>query len=311
MQAPKSKSFQDYLKLLSVGLTMGAADAVPGVSGGTMAFLFGIYEELIGTVKNFSQPSLWQNSLTNLKKGQWQKLFQGLNLGFLIPLLAGIFISLVLLSPIIENLLHDAPVMIWSFFFGLIAASVWSVSRKLTHWQATHISAFILATLVTFFIVGLSPAKTPDNLLFLMLCGAIAICALVLPGISGALILVLLGQYERVVSAFNNREFLTLAVFALGAIIGLLAFARLLNLLFKRYHDLMIAVVTGIILGSLRKVWPWQQMIGDYNVNILPSWQVLKDGQASFNSDLIFAPLLMLLGMATILIIDKMAADKT
>jgi len=281
---------------------MGASDVVPGVSGGTMAFILGIYEELINAIRSFDL-----RSLGLLMSFKFRLLLDRVSWKFLLALGIGILTAIFSLAEILSWLLQHKPIMIWSFFLGLILASVISVSRRVEKWQ-TSTWIFLLGGIIgTYVLVGLVPVSTPDDPWFLFLCGAVAICAMILPGISGSFILVLLGKYQYILEAVNQRDFLTLAIVAAGACIGIVAFSRLLGWLLKNYHDLMVAVLTGLMLGSLRKVWPWKEtldtMVNSHGkviplvqTNILPS---------QWDMEILTALALMVTGLFVVLILDR------
>ncbi|MBW1800473.1 MAG: DUF368 domain-containing protein [Deltaproteobacteria bacterium] len=235
---------------------MGMADVVPGVSGGTMAFILGIYEELIAAIRSFDLYFLRLISGFRMKDALGHVSWQ-----FLVAVLCGIFAAIFSLARALSWVLHHHPILIWSFFFGLILASVLVVSRHIDKWAIPLAACMFLGLLGGYLLVGMVPVSTPDSFWFLFLCGAVAICAMILPGISGSFILVLLGKYEYILEAVNNRDVIVLFVVAGGAVIGLLSFVRLLNWLLKRYHEPTIAVLTGLMLGSLRKVWPWKRTL--------------------------------------------------
>ena len=251
---PSNRTFQGYLILTIKGFCMGAADVVPGVSGGTMAFILGIYEELVKSIRSFDIGFL--RSLCSLKL---KDAFDGVPWQFVAAVGMGIFVAIFTLARMLSWLLQNRPVLIWSFFFGLIVASVFAVSRNFNRWSPAVVALIGFGSALTYFLVGLVPASTPDVPWFLFLSGAIAICAMILPGISGAFILVLMGKYHYVLDAVNNRDIFTLFLVAAGAAVGLVTFARLLHWLFDKYHDFTMAVLTGLMLGSLRKVWPWKE----------------------------------------------------
>lgn len=248
------RTLKDYAGLTLRGICMGAADIVPGVSGGTMAFILGIYEELIDSIRTVGQPHFIRAVL----KLRFKELFQILNWQFLLAVALGILIAIFSLARGLEWLLLNQPVYLWSFFFGLVLASVYTVSKRVPHWTPALVTATAVGAVAAFILVGLVPTQTPDTWWFLILSGACAICAMILPGISGAFILVLLGKYQFVLNAVNQRDFLTLIFVAIGAAIGLISFAQILGWLFKRYHDMTVAVLIGLMVGSLRKIWPWK-----------------------------------------------------
>lgn len=287
---------------------MGAADVVPGVSGGTIAFISGIYEELITSLNNFNLATFktWKDKGL---KAAWRRL----NGNFLLALFIGIAISVVSLARLISWLLENQPIMVWSFFFGLVLASVIIVARDIKRWNAALILVFILGALAAYFITSLPPADNSESLPFFFLSGALAVCAMILPGISGAFILVLLGSYKTALDAVHERNFLILGVMALGAVFGLLSFARLLKWMFHHYKNITLALLTGFILGSLNKIWPWKEVLdsrvyGDKSVvikeiNILP-WNYLGDHQLEY------AIPLAILGFSLIFILEKIASKK-
>lgn len=261
-------SFLHYLGLALKGFCMGCADVAPGVSGGTMAFILGIYRELIKAIRSFDLTFLKLLAAlkirTALERTAWR---------FLLAVGGGILAAVFTMARVVSWLLQNQPVMVWSFFFGLIAASVLTVSRYLTARRPAVFGWIILGAAATYLLVGLVPAATPETNWFLFLSGAVAICAMILPGISGAFILVLLGKYYYVLEAVNQRDILILFWVTAGAGTGLVAFSRLLNWLFNRYHNFAIALLTGLMLGSLRKIWPWKEALPDYAAaprNILP-----------------------------------------
>ncbi len=299
----KNRSFPDYIVLGVKGFCMGASDVVPGVSGGTMAFILGIYEELIDAIKSFDLKSL--QFLVTMKL---RPLVDRISWQFLLAVGIGIFAAIFTLSGLLSWLLQNRPVFIWSFFLGLILASVLSVSRRVEAWRILTWLCLVGGTLGSYFLVGLVPVGTPNDYWFLFLCGAVAICAMILPGISGSYILVLLGKYQYVLDAVNHRDFLVLGLVAAGACVGIIAFARILGWLLKNYHDLMVATLTGLMIGSLRKIWPWKealesvvdahgQMVPLVQSNILP-------GQ--WNGEVLAALSLMVAGLLAVLFLDRL-----
>ena len=251
----KRRPFFRYIILSAKGFCMGAADVVPGVSGGTMAFILGIYDELIEAIKSFNLKSL--RLLLTFKIG---RMLDHIAWPFLLALGVGILTAILSFSRLLSWLLENKPVFIWSFFFGLIMASVVTVSRRVEMWRPpSRWLCLLLGSVGTYLLVGLVPLKTPEEPWFLFLCGAIAICAMILPGISGSFMLVLMGKYQYILAAVNERNLFVLAVVSLGACVGIVLFSRLIGWLLKRYHDQMVALLTGLMLGSLRKVWPWKE----------------------------------------------------
>lgn len=235
---------------------MGAADVVPGVSGGTIAFITGIYEELINSIKgiNLTAARLFFT-------GRWFSFWKQVNGNFLLAVFAGIAISVLSLARGLEYLLEHQPVLIWSFFFGLVLASSYVVSRKISHWKYPKIVALVGGIGIAFYITSVTPTTTTDASWFVLLSGGLASCAMILPGISGSFILLLLGKYSFALHAVNERIILDLILLGAGAVTGLILFANLLSWLLKKYHDLTIAVLVGFMIGSLNKIWPWKETL--------------------------------------------------
>ncbi|NOR33199.1 MAG: DUF368 domain-containing protein [Bacteroidales bacterium] len=235
---------------------MGAADVVPGVSGGTIAFITGIYEELINSIKG-----------VNLKAfklfftGRWFSFWKQINGNFLLAVFSGIFISVLSLAKVLEYLLENQPILIWSFFFGLVMASSYVVSRKITRWQYPKIVALVAGIGIAFYITSVTPTTTTDASWFVIFSGGLASCAMILPGISGSFILLLLGKYTFALHAVNERIILDLLLLGAGAVTGLIIFANLLSWLLRKYHDVTIAVLVGFMIGSLNKIWPWKETL--------------------------------------------------
>ncbi|MDP6922910.1 MAG: DUF368 domain-containing protein, partial [Lutibacter sp.] len=239
----------DFLRLSLKGMAMGAADVVPGVSGGTMALIVGVYEELLGSLS-----SLNYQSLRVLKTQGFTAAWKAVNGSFLLALFAGVLVSIFSLATLISWLLNHHPILVWSFFFGLVLASVVYVGKQLSTWTLSSVLFAILAAFVAYHITTLQPLVFGESsAFFLFLAGSIAICAMILPGISGSFILVLLGAYKPVLEAVHTRNIPNILFFMTGAVIGLLTFSKLLKWLFVRYKDQTLAVLTGFILGSLNK----------------------------------------------------------
>ena len=232
---------------------MGAADVVPGVSGGTIAFIAGIYDELIDSIKSIDMYALKQ-----LFSGKITAFWKSINGNFLVALLLGIGISVFSLAKLITYLLVTEPVLVWSFFFGLVLASTWFVSKDIKEWGWKTIVGFLAGAVIAFYITVATPANTPDSWWFIFLCGAIAICAMILPGISGSFILVLLGKYFFIMEAVKTLDLFVIGVFAAGAVMGITTFSRVLSFALKNFRNITMSVLAGFMLGSLNKVWPWK-----------------------------------------------------
>ena len=260
------RSLTDYLIISLKGMAMGAADVVPGVSGGTIAFISGIYEELIESLNNINS-SIFKELRSKGIKYTWKKL----NGPFLLALMSGVLISIFSLAKGVEWLLEHHPILLWAFFFGLVAASIVYISKqiKTTLWDIAGLKVVLAITIggsIAYFITILNPIESSDSNLFLFFAGALAICAMILPGISGAFILVIIGAYGPVLEAISNRDIKTILIIGTGSIVGLLSFSKLLKWLFESYNQLTLAVLTGFMIGSLNKIWPWKVVL-TYRMN--------------------------------------------
>lgn len=245
-----------YLLLFLKGTIMGAADVIPGVSGGTIAFITGIYSEL---VKSLSLLNI--QSLRVLMRSGFSKFWSTINGNFLLVLFSGILVSVFSLARLLEYLLMQYPIVVWSFFFGLVLISGILVLRRISNWSGSRIIALLSGVVTMVLITRFSPVETPESYWFIFISGAIAICAMILPGISGAFILLILGKYQFIIRAVSNFDIPVIIVFGVGAVFGLLSFSNLLSWLFRKYHDITIALLSGFILGSLNKIWPWKETI--------------------------------------------------
>ncbi len=299
---------KDHFVIALKGVAMGAADVVPGVSGGTIAFISGIYEELIGSINkvNLTTLKLW-------KKEGFSSMWQEINGNFLVSLVIGIGLSIITLAKLIRHLLETQPILIWSFFFGLVLASIIYVARQITRWNLGTIMLLLIGSFVAYFITTLTPQTTNASYPYVFLSGALAICAMILPGISGSFILLLLGMYKPVLDAIYFKNFGLLATLMLGAIVGLLSFSRLLKWLFDHYENLTLAVLTGFIIGSLNKIWPWKEVLASEMIN--GKLKVLKEKSVmpfSYEGDhqLGLALVLAAAGFLFILLLERMAKKK-
>ena len=246
------------------GMAMGAADVVPGVSGGTVAFITGIYFRLLGAIA--AVPSAFFHSFL---KGHWRRFWHEIDGSFLITLLTGILVSIATLANLITWALDTYPIALWSFFFGLIVASVWHVlgqMKKRRWWQALPVAA---GAVFAWWVTTLSAGQVSPGAMVFFLSGALAICAMILPGLSGSFILLILGMYGPVLAAVRELDLALIGLFMAGCLIGLLSFARLLGLALRKAHDLVLAVLTGFMVGALNRVWPWQEVV---------SWRTSSSG---------------------------------
>jgi len=291
-----------YLLLILRGMGMGAADVVPGVSGGTIAFITGIYEELINSIKGINL-----NAIKLFFTGRWIAFWKQINGNFLLAVFAGIFISVLSLAKVLEYLLEHQPILIWSFFFGLVLASSYVVSRKITNWKYPKIIALVGGIGIAFYITSVTPTTTTDASWFVIFSGGLASCAMILPGISGSFILLLLGKYTFALHAVNERMILDLLLLGAGAVTGLILFANLLSWLLKKYHDITIAVLVGFMIGSLNKIWPWKETLKTILVEGEPRPLVEKNILPSLGNpgdQLWFALLMAAAGIVLILFVE-------
>jgi len=297
------RKFSDYASLLLKGIGMGAADVIPGVSGGTIAFITGIYEELVHSIKSINLIAL--KLLFSFRIKEFWKQING---NFLFFVVTGILTSVFTLSHLIEYLLINFPVYIWSFFFGLIIASSVFILRDYLKINWLNIIFLLTGIVIAFIITSVSPAETSDAYWFIFISGAIAICAMILPGISGSFILLLLGKYQFILNAVNQFKIDILLIFIIGAIIGIISFSNLLSWLLKKFHNITIILLAGFMIGSLNKIWPWKHVTATYfnsngvnhplsEVNILP---VPSDPAYAFVPALLFA----LTGIGIIVLIE-------
>lgn len=289
---------------------MGAADVVPGVSGGTIAFITGIYEELLRSIAAFDF-----QALLYLKQFEFAAFWKKINGNFLVVLLAGIVTSIFSLASLVTFLLSAYPIQVWSLFFGLIIISSLLILREIHHWNLVVIIFIIAGTAAAYTITILTPAQSPETFIFIFISGMLAICAMILPGISGAFILLLLGKYEYILRALTEREWLIILVFIAGCIIGLLLFSRLLSWTMNRYKNLSIAALAGIMIGSLNKVWPWKTVttyrlntqglqVPAFEESVLPGEFLRATGK---DPELFIGLFFMALGILLVIFIEKLA----
>lgn len=301
-----------WLMIFLKGMAMGAADVVPGVSGGTIAFITGIYERLINAIR--AVDFQW---LGMLFRGQWRQCWERVDGGFLLVLLAGIAASVLSLAGIISWLLHNQPILIWAFFFGLIAASSIYIMRQVGRWNWVAVLLLLLGTVFALSIGMARPAEVEVTTGYLFMCGSLAICAMILPGISGSFILVLLGAYSVVLQAVHNLDLQLLIVFMAGCGVGILLFSHILGWLLEHYHDPMLAALTGFLLGSLYLVWPWKQVLRYYSsssgeqkpleqVNVMPMEFARLTGQ---DPQVLYSVLLAVFGVLLVLGLEKISAS--
>jgi len=317
------RRFLDYLIISLKGIAMGAADVIPGVSGGTIAFISGIYEELLASIDglNLKVFKVW-------KTEGFFNAWKSINGDFLLALFLGIAISIISLAKVIKWLLANEPILLWSFFFGLVVASVIYIGKQIEKWNLYVTIILIITTILSYLITITEPFASPESNLYLLFCGFIGIIAMILPGVSGAFILLILGAYHTAINTVDDLfqsiismnfelfkdAFLKFLMLAIGAIIGIKVFSKLLNWMFKNYKSLTLAMLTGFMIGSLNKIWPWKEVL---------SWRINSKGLKvpllensispfSFESDnqLSLAIILMVIGFLTIFLLEKLSTKK-
>ncbi|MGB3590070.1 MAG: DUF368 domain-containing protein [Nonlabens sp.] len=312
------------LSVLIKGIMMGSADVVPGVSGGTIAFITGIYEELIKTIDGLDF-----GLLTGIFKDGIQTTFKKYNLGFLGSLALGIAISILSLSKAITYLLENHPVLLWAFFFGLVVASVLYIGKQISKWNVGVIIAIVIGTIISYYITIAEPLGSPDSWWYIIFSGFIAIIAMILPGVSGAFLLLLLGSYKTILGSISGlvealgsgdwslvgKYLSNLALFAVGCIAGLKVFSRVLTWLFDNYKNLTLALLTGFMIGSLNKLWPWKRVLeyrtNSHDVEVPFLEESVMPGSYDGDPQLIWVILLAILGFILILGLEKWAQSKT
>ncbi|MCL6265332.1 DUF368 domain-containing protein [Flagellimonas myxillae] len=304
----KARRLIDYVLITLKGMAMGAADAVPGISGGTIALVSGIYEELVQTIANVDL-SLFKK----LFQGRFKDFWRDANGNFVLALGAGVLISYVSFMKMAKYLLEYHPILIKSFFLGLIIASIWYIGKQIPKWTVTNIVFLILGVGIGYYLTTLPGAEVNDSSLYFFICAAVAICAMILPGISGTLILILLGAYSTLSTAIAELDFKKLLVFVSGAVIGLLSFSKVLKWLLRKYKFPTFAVLTGLIIGSIIQIWPWKKVLetktfGDKTVVVddVNVWPSAFEG----DNQLFLAIVLAIVGFSLIFILERTASKK-
>jgi len=308
--SPGPVSLKEAALLSLKGLCMGTADIIPGVSGGTIALITGIYEKLLQAIKSVNV-----TACKHLLKLDVKGFLAEVHVRFLLSLFLGISVAIISLARMMNYLLHHYPAYTWSLFFGLIAASILVVGQKILNWSLGACSFLVAGALTAYLIVNIIPVSTPETMVFIFTSGFIAICAMILPGLSGAFILLILGKYEFITGTLKNpfliENMVVIVVFCAGCATGLLSFSRLLNYLIQKYHDLSLAFLTGLMAGSMAKIWPWKEAIATKMIrgklhtiserNILPG---------SFDTEFYSALLLAILGLAIVFALERLSRQQ-
>jgi putative membrane protein len=254
------KKLSGYLGLCFKGMGMGAANVIPGVSGGTIALITGIFEELIDSIKSFDLVAV-----KLLFTGKFKQLAGHINLNFLLAVFIGVGISIFSIAIVLDYLFVNYPIYIWSYFFGLILASVYFVGKTIEKWSASTVISFIIGTVVAVSITLINPATEDSRYWYLALCGVVAVCSMILPGLSGSFVLILMGNYQLVmIDAVTNLKIDILLPVVIGAVVGLIVFSHVLSWIYKKFKDQTISLLTGFILGSLAILWPWKNSYDQY-----------------------------------------------
>lgn len=316
------RNIKDYFLITLKGIAMGAADVVPGVSGGTIAFIAGIYEELIDTINKIDF-----NVFKTAKQKGIKYAWHCINGNFLTALFLGIAISIISLAKGIKWMLHYEPILLWSFFFGLVLASILYVGKQIKTFNFNIILAIILSSIASYFLTLAEPFASPESPFYLLFCGFIAIIAMILPGVSGAFILLILGAYQTTIDTINDlaqglltkdldlfkEAFINFLMLAIGAIIGLKIFSKILNWLFKNHKDLTLAMLTGFMIGSLNKIWPWKKVLtwrlNSKGFSVPLTEQSILPTNFEGDNQLVFAFVLSGIGFVVILLLEKFGPE--
>ncbi|MCA9394278.1 MAG: DUF368 domain-containing protein [Candidatus Omnitrophica bacterium] len=297
---------KEHFIIFFKGMCMGVAEIIPGISGGTIAFLLGIYQPFIQSIRSINS--------------QFVKHLLGFRIGdalhtvawkFLALLFAGMLLAILSLSHLLSWLIETHPTIIFSFFFGLILATGPIIARIVDKWTPAKVLVFLASGVATFFLVGMVPINTPDASWFILLCGAVAISAMILPGISGSFVLLILGKYHFILESVNQRDFVTIGVFVIGITVGILTFVRVLSWLFNKFHDMTLCVLTGFVLGSLNKIWPWKETIRTMpgrHGELIPIEQV-NHWPEIYNLYFFIALMAMILGFTLAIIFNRCHKD--
>jgi putative membrane protein len=316
------RNIKDYFLITLKGIAMGAADVVPGVSGGTIAFITGIYEELIDTINKIDF-SVFKTVKQKGIKYTWHSI----NGNFLTALFLGIAISILSLAKGIKWMLHNEPILLWSFFFGLVLASIFYVGKQIKTFNFNIIIAIILSSIASYFLTLAEPFTSPESPLYLLFCGFVAIIAMILPGVSGAFILLILGAYQTTIDTINDlaqglltkdfnlfkEAFINFLMLAVGAILGLKIFSKILNWLFKNYKDLTLAMLTGFMIGSLNKIWPWKKIltwrVNSKGFSVPLTEQSILPTNVKGDNQFTLALVLITIGFVVILLLEKFGPE--
>jgi putative membrane protein len=302
---------KEYAGYILKGIGVGVANIIPGVSGGTIALITGIFVRLINAIKSFGI-----GAFKLLARGKWKAFAEATDLYFLVAVFAGVFLAIISLAKLFGFLFEHYPVYIWAYFFGLVFASIYFVGKRVDRWSTSVVISLIIGTAIALVISFFNPATQNEGFFYLILCGVVAVCSMILPGLSGSFVLILMGNYQLVaIDAINNRDMEVLLPVGLGAVAGLIAFSHLLSWVFKHYKDQTIALLTGFIMGSLNVLWPWKKeeyLVDDTGAIVLKNGEAIVSKYVSalpetFNSEVWFALLLVVAGVVSIVSLEMTA----
>ena len=307
--APGPKSVREALTLFGKGLAMGTADIIPGVSGGTVAFITGIYNHLLSAISSINLSSIWLGL-----RGKFKEAIVKIHLKFLLVLFGGIVVAVLSTARLMHFLLVSYPVEIWSLFFGLVLASIWYVGRAIPTWNIAALLSITAGGFFAYQVVGLIPMQTPNSPQFLFFCGSIAICAMILPGLSGSFLLLILGKYQFITGAlrspFEEGHLEALLVFISGCLIGLFSFSRILKFCLQRFEQITMCLLTGLMIGAMRKVWPWKVVIESELING-KEYVVREENIIPLLDASLFIPLVMFfLGISAVITLEQTAHQR-
>ena len=315
------------VKLALKGMAMGIAEVIPGVSGGTIALITGIYETLINTIKSVDLTLLKLLASLKIKAG-WQHI----NGPFLLCLVSGMLVGIVVGVFGVSHLMDRYPEELWGFFFGLILASAIYIGKSVASWNLNTILSFVIGVILAYFLTTLAPVSGSTELAYVFVCGAIAICALILPGISGSFVLLLLGMYTTIIptvrhflTTFDLADLSILVVFGLGCAVGLMSFSRVLSWMFKRYRQVTLGLLTGVMIGSLNKIWPWRnptswmdengnvltELLPGADVKILSEVNVMPASYTLDNPNTAIVIVCVIAGFALVFVMDRFFSERT
>lgn len=297
---------RQYFSASLKGFAMGAANLVPGVSGGTIALITGIYSDIIAAISSFTDKQTWRL----LFSGQFKAFFKAIKGAFLIALAIGILLSIFSLTSLMEYILANYPILTWAFFFGLIIASSILIFRDIKTWNIGDIVALIVGLALGILICTLTPTTSTNDLWFIFVCGAISICTMILPGVSGSFVLLIMGKYDYIINSISSLNWPVLAVFAFGCVVGLLVFARLLRALLARYEKRTMIVLLGFVLGSLVRIWPWADKQRILEAEYLRGERLDLIDQHILNPQIGSAIVCCVAAIALVIVIDLLAKKK-